>query len=107
MPPRKRRSYTTEYKVEAAHRVIDSGRTIAEVARELGIDPGMLSNWVKTERRRVDAAAAVGENPLSGAERTELLALRREVRELKADNSFLKKASAYFAAMQQTRNGSS
>ncbi|NUT51072.1 MAG: transposase [Saccharothrix sp.] len=38
MPPRKRRSYTTEYKVEAAHRVIDSGRTISEVARELGID---------------------------------------------------------------------
>ncbi|MBB5803421.1 transposase-like protein [Saccharothrix ecbatanensis] len=35
MPPRKRRSYTAEYKVEAAHRVIDSGRTISEVAREL------------------------------------------------------------------------
>jgi transposase-like protein len=31
MPPRKRRSYTAEYKVEAAHRVIDSDRTIAEV----------------------------------------------------------------------------
>src|SRR5438270_13749926 len=42
MPPRKRRSYTAEYKVEAAHRVIDSGRTISEVARELGIDAGML-----------------------------------------------------------------
>ncbi|MTJ66018.1 transposase, partial [Nocardia seriolae] len=40
MPPRKRRSYTTEYKVEAAHRVIDSGRTIREVAGELGIDAG-------------------------------------------------------------------
>ena len=33
---RTRWSFTTEYKVEAAHRVIDSGRTIAEVARELG-----------------------------------------------------------------------
>src|SRR5882724_9397720 len=42
VPPRKRRSYTAEYKVEAAHRVIDSGRTVAEVARELGIDAGML-----------------------------------------------------------------
>jgi transposase len=35
---RTRRSFTTEYKVEAAHRVIDSGRTIAEVARELGVN---------------------------------------------------------------------
>ena len=31
-----RRSFTAEYRVEAAHRVIDSGRTIIEVARELG-----------------------------------------------------------------------
>ena len=45
--PRKRRSYTAEYKVEAAHRVIDTGRTIADVARELGIDPGVLSVWDK------------------------------------------------------------
>ena len=37
-----RRSFTTEYKVEAAHRVIDSGRTIAEVARELGVNEGLL-----------------------------------------------------------------
>ncbi len=35
MPPRKRRSCTAEYKVEAAHRVIDTDRTVAEVAREL------------------------------------------------------------------------
>ncbi|QCB51977.1 hypothetical protein E5720_16495 [Rhodococcus sp. PAMC28707] len=38
MSSRKRRSFTTESKVEAARRVIDSGRTIAEVARELGIN---------------------------------------------------------------------
>ncbi|WP_374194500.1 transposase [Amycolatopsis sp. MtRt-6] len=40
-------------RVEAAHRVIDTGRTIAQVARELGIDAGMLSVWVKDERRRI------------------------------------------------------
>ncbi len=40
---RKRRSLTTEYKVEAARRVIDSGRTIAEVARELAINVYGLS----------------------------------------------------------------
>jgi transposase len=40
MPAHKRRSFTAEYKVEAMHRVIDSGRTITEVARELGLSDG-------------------------------------------------------------------
>ncbi len=106
MPPRKRRSYTAEYKVEAAHRVIDSDRTIAEVARELGIDAGMLSVWVKDERRRIAAAEVRGDTPLEPAERAELLRLRRQVAELEKDNAFLVKASAYFAAMQKNRPGS-
>lgn len=106
MPPRKRRSFTTEYKVEAAHRVIDTGRTIAEVARELGLNDGLLSNWVKDERRRIGAAEAAGEIPLDAVERAELLALRRRVSEQDKDIAFLKKASAYFAAMQANRPGS-
>ena len=107
MPPRKRRSFTAEYKVEAAHRVIDSGRTIAEVARELGINDGLLSTWVKAERRRTLAATARGDTPLEAAERAELTALRKRVSEQDKDIAFLKKASAYFAAMQHNRNGSS
>jgi transposase len=106
MSARKRRSYTAEYKVEAAHRVIDTGRTIAEVARELGIDPGMLSVWVKDERRRADAAAAVGDDTLSPSERAELQALRKRVADQDRDIAFLKKVSAYFAATQNNRNGS-
>jgi transposase-like protein len=106
MPPRQRWSYTAEYKVEAAHRVIDSGRTISEVARELGMDAGMLSVWVKDERRRVAAAEVQGEKPLEAAERAELQRLRREVSELEKDNAFLVKASAYFASMQKNRPGS-
>ncbi|MQY32012.1 transposase [Nocardia aurantia] len=94
MPLRKRRSYATEFKVEAAHRVIDSDRTTAEVARELGIDAGMLSNWVKDERRRDAAAEVQGDKPLDAAERAELLRLRRQVAELEKDNAFLSKASA-------------
>lgn len=106
MPPRKRRSYTAEYKVEASRRVIDTNRTIAEVARELGIDGAMLSVWVKDERRRIAAAEVHGEQPLEPAERAELLRLRRQVAELEKDNQFLVKASAYFAAMQKNRPGS-
>ncbi|MEU4253221.1 transposase [Amycolatopsis sp. NPDC026612] len=106
MPARKRRSYTAEYKVEAAHQVIDSGRTISEVARELGIDAGMLSVWVKDERRRISAAGMHGDEPLEAAERAELQRLRGQVGELEKDNAFLVKASAYFAAMQKNRPGS-
>jgi transposase len=91
MSARKRLSYTAEYKVEAAHRVIDTGRTIAEVARELGIDPGMFSVWVKDERRRVEAATAVGSDPLPASEQAELHALRRRVAEQDKDIAFLKK----------------
>ncbi|MEW1881860.1 transposase [Rhodococcoides fascians] len=98
---RKRRSFTTEYKVEAARRVIDSGRTIAEVARELAINEGLLGRWVADERRRIEAATASGDQPLTAAERTELSRLRKQVSEQEKDIAFLKKASAYFAANQQ------
>lgn len=98
---RRRRSFSTEYKVEAAHRVIDSGRTIAEVARELGINEALLGRWVADERRRIEAATASGNEPLTAAERTELTRLRKQVSEQEKDIAFLKKASAYFAANQQ------
>jgi transposase-like protein len=97
---RTRRSFTTEYKVEAAHRVIDSGRTVAEVARELGVNEGLLGRWVAEDRRRVEAAAVSNNEPLTVAERTELARLRKQVAEQEKDIVFLKKASAYFAASQ-------
>ncbi|CAM3343067.1 transposase-like protein [Williamsia muralis] len=98
---RKRRSFTTEYKVDAAHRVIDSGRSIAEVARDLGLNEGLLGRWVADERRRLDAAQREGEEPLNAAERDELTRLRRQVADQEKDIAFLKKASAYFAANHQ------
>ena len=94
---RTRRSFTTECKVEAAHRVIDSGRTIAEVARELALNEALLGRWVADERRRVEAAAARNEEPLTIAERTELARLRKQVAEQEKHMIFLEKAS-YFAA---------
>ncbi|ORM24213.1 transposase [Williamsia sp. 1135] len=98
---RKRRSFTTEYKVDAAHRVIDSGRSIAEVARDLGLNEGLLGRWVADERRRLDAARREGDEPLTAVERDELARLRRQVADQEKDIAFLKKASAYFAANHQ------
>lgn len=107
-----RRRFTAEYRVEAAHRVIDSDRTIAEVARELGIGEQLLGRWVRDERSRQCAAVpGSGEDGpdelLNESERVELARLRRRVVEQERrisdqeqDVAFLKKASAYVAAMQ-------
>ena len=52
-----RRKFTLEFKTEAAHRVIDTGRTVAEVAAELSVSGSVLARWVREERRRLDAVA--------------------------------------------------
>ena len=90
-----RRKFTTEFKVEAAHRVIDSGRSIAEVARELSLGEQSLGVWVRDERRRVDAATGTDNEPLTPQERAELARLRKQVVELEKDLQFLGKAAAY------------
>ena len=101
-----RRKFTVEYKIEAAHRVIDSGRPISEVARDLSLNEVTLGNWVRDERRRIQAAEGTDEQPLSAAERAELVRLRKQVAEQEKDLAFLGKAAAYFASHQPKQNGS-
>lgn len=101
-----RRRFTTEYKVEAAHRVIDSGRSIAEVARELNLTEQSLGAWVRDERRRIEAVKGTELEPLTGAERAELMRLRKLVVEQEKDLAFLGKVSAYFASNPPKRSDS-
>ena len=93
-----RRKFTLEFKTEAAHRVIDTGRTIAEVAKELSVVDSVLARWVRDDRRRMETVAGSSDEPLTGAERAELLRLRRQVAEAEKDLAFLGKAAAYFAS---------
>jgi transposase-like protein len=88
-----RRKFTLEFKIEAAHRVIDTGRTIAEVAAELSVVDSSLARWVRDERRRLDTVTGSSDEPLSAAERTELLRLRRQVAEQDKDLAFLGKVA--------------
>ncbi len=76
---------------------------MAEVAKEFSIAEDSLYRWVRDERRRMEAASSTGDEPLSAAERRELIALRREMAELQKDNAFLGKAAAYFAAKQPNK----
>ncbi|SMX94636.1 Transposase and inactivated derivatives [Brevibacterium antiquum CNRZ 918] len=89
---RQRRSYTPQYRIEAANLVIDTGRSIAAVAKEIGVGEQTLGTWVKAEkdRRRVDGEST---GPLNEDERAELARLRRENFDLKQDNEFLGKAA--------------
>lgn len=98
-----RKKYTPEYRVEAARLVIDSERSIAEVARELGVGEQLLGRWVRAERERTGTTEQ--DEPLTTEERAELTRLRREVSELKLDNEFLGKAAAFFASKQHRKNG--
>jgi len=101
-----RRKFTLEFRTEAAHRVIDTGRTVRAVAAELSVLENSLSLWVRDERRRMEALEASAGEPLNAAERSELLRLRREVAEKDKDLAFLGKAAAYFASNPPRQSGS-
>jgi transposase len=101
-----RRKFTLEFKTEAAHRVIDSGRSVVEVAKEIAVPDNSLFRWVRDERRRMETLEGTSDQPLSPAERAELLRLRRQVDEQEKDLLFLKKAAAYFATNPPKRKGS-
>ena len=88
-----RKKFSPEFKAEAVRAVIDSSRTVAEVARVHGIGAETLRSWVNAYRR--DHADELPE--ISESERAELARLRKEVRELKAEREFLGKAAAFFA----------
>jgi transposase-like protein len=87
-----RSRYSPEFRDEAVWFVIESGRSIAQVARELKVHDGTLGNWVAKFRD----AHPVSESPLSIGERARLGELERENRQLRLDNEFLGKA-AFFA----------
>ena len=95
----KRRSYTPAYRRDAAHLVIDTGRPIATVAREIGVGEQLLGRWVAIERARMDDAPPA----MDLDERAELERLRIENNELRMDREFLKKAAAFFATENQNR----
>ena len=91
--PGKYKTYSPEFREEAARMAVETSRAIADVARELGISETSLGNWVRVYREK----HAGEEPPLQLSERARLRELERHNRELEMENTFLKKAAAYFA----------
>jgi transposase len=92
---KQRRNYTREFKVEAVRRITAEDKSLAEVARELGLGESLLRSWKQ-------ALAAEGEHAFPGkgnppAVEEELRRLRAENQRLRMEREILKKATAFFA----------
>ena len=92
---KKRRQFTKEFKVEAVRLIVEEGRRISEVARELGIRENLLGRWKKkSESGKLEVFP--GKGRLS-PEDAELRGLRRENARLRMERDILKKAVAIFS----------
>ena len=85
--------YPEEFKRQAAALVVDGGRAVREVARELGVNDETLRNWVKQARKERESPGG----PVTADERAELVRLRRKVAELELEKEILRKAAVFFA----------
>ena len=98
-PGKERRSFTPEFKQEAV-RLWDerrgTGVPMSRVARELGIRPNQLREWIAQHAATTTAPSATGETL-----QQELRRLRRENARLKEEAAFAKKAAAFFARESQ------
>ncbi|MGH9206473.1 MAG: transposase [Acidimicrobiales bacterium] len=91
-----RRRFTQDYKDQAVSLHLDSGRSIAEVARSIGVHEMTLGKWV----RKVKDSGRVQDKDLSETERVELERLRKDNAVLRMERDFAKKVAAWFAKEQ-------
>jgi transposase len=91
-----RRHFTQEYKDQAVSLVLNSGRTIAEVAKSIGVHEMTLGKWVKSARE----SGRAPDKDLSESERAELIRLRKELAIVKMERDFAKKVATWFAKEQ-------
>ncbi len=90
---RPRRRFTREYKAQAVQHLLESGKPLSDVATELDVSPGQLSQW----RNEQLAAGSAEARAARKAELAETQRLRREVKRLEEEVEILRKAAAFFA----------
>jgi transposase len=90
--------YPLEFRREAVELLKRSGKSVPQLAAELGISSQSLRNWA----RQVDVDAGKAEG-LTSDEREELRRLRREVKTLAEEREISKKAAVFFAKEGGTR----
>jgi len=96
--------YSREYKLEAVRRTFESGKTIAGVARELGLSTARLYKWRKEAEVKGDRAfPGIGQRDPNN----ELTRLRRENTRLRMERDILKKSLVFFARDEKIDSDSS
>lgn len=104
MTRKDRKRYSREFKLEAVRMANESGKPVAEVARELDISVHHLYRWR-------DLASKEGANAFPGCGKTnssdELINLRRENARLREERDILKKSLIFFAKDEGQGSGSS
>ena len=89
---RARRQFSEEFKAQTVRLVLEEGKSLGAVARDLDLTASALRLWV--EQARADRTK--GRTGLTTVEREELARLRKENRQLRMDREILVKASAFF-----------
>lgn len=88
---RQYKTYTKAFKKEAVALVIDQGYTVPDAAESLGLRANLLYGWKPQFKEKQTGTG------LSGDERSELMKLRKENKQLRMEKEILKKASTFFA----------
>ena len=95
MPKTTQRQFTDAFKSEAVRCTRESGRPVAQVARELGISDNVLYRW-RSEQQQAESQGRTRQ-----AVRAEQDELKRENEMLRKEGDFLKRAAAFFARASQ------
>ena len=95
---RVRRTFTPQFKRDAVGLVVKEGKTVSEVARNLGIARSLLQRWVE---QHGDQDREGKPRKARGKESEEMKQLRKQLRDVTEERDILKKALAYFADDQK------
>src|SRR5512139_1285153 len=94
MTQKPRRTFTDEQKAEAVRIVGQSGKPVSQVAQEMGLTESARRKWVK--QAQIDRSGDT-QGLLTSAEREQLTRLRRDLKRVRMERYFLKKAAPFFA----------
>ncbi len=93
---KRNRNYTPEFRSDAVRLVLEQGRTVADVARGLGVHVNTLHTWVNSAKEH-----GLPVSRRRSPEQEEIARLRRELRRVTEERDILKKAAAYFASSRR------
>ena len=96
-----RNKYSKEFKLETVQLALEGSKSQAQICRDLGLHPHMLSRWIKEFKAAQAKAEAAfpGHGKLSPSDQ-KIKELEEKLRQVTMERDILKKATAYFAKLQ-------